>query len=493
MKQNYRHFFFVPVCLVMFLFSCKKVDDQLESIRSQPGVYDLSPGNAFLGDTVKIRGKFHNDPALRFFFNGRPARIVGKGTETAHPTGSQVYDDIPIPLEYYFVVVPDSISGSVPVTAVFGGLTFPVGNFSVRQPPPLVAGNILVSTYAGKYGLNAIHDDSLHKAGFGQIETMVVLPDGTIYTADFDYSTYKCVIRKVADGKVTTIAGGGTEMEGPGLDVSFGEIKGMAVDTKGDIYLADRSWDINGYPYSRILKLDKNTHEVSRWAGRELEVTNLPYDSTYLNDGPRLSATFYDIGDISFDATGNMYVADYGNNTIRVISTAGMVTSPVATRPCGGGYCEVLSGYEDGFGPEVRLTGPSGIAVAGNGRVYFNEFYVLREMNPLSWEVSTIAGFPNQNWSVRGPLSTASFYQLRSVAPDADGNLLVVDGSSVLKIDLTERYVYVLAGGGPQGYRDGKGEDATFNQPTEVGFDAKGNFYVADRNNRVIRKITVQK
>ncbi len=37
-----------------------------------------------------------------------------------------------------------------------------------------------------------------------------------------------------------------------------------------------------------------------------------------------------------------------------------------------------------------------------------------------------------------------------------------------------------------------KGEDAVFNFPTEVGFDAKGNFYVADRNNRIIRKITVQ-
>lgn len=492
MKQNSRYFFFVPVCLIMLLFSCKKVDDQLESIKSQLGVYDLSPGNAFRGDTIKIRGKFHDDPDLRFFFNGRAARIVGKGRDTAYPTGSQVYDDIPIPLEYYFVVVPDSISGSVPVTAVFGGLTFPVGNFSVRQPPPLVAGNVLVSTYAGLYGADEIRDDSLHKAGFGYIETMVVQPDGTIYTVDFDYNGYKSFVRKVADDKVTTIAGGGTQTEGPGLDVGFGEIKGMAVDTKGDIYLAERNWDINGYSWSRILKLDKNTHEVSLWAGRTLEVTNLPFDSTYLNDGHRLSATFYDIGDISFDNAGNMYVADYGNNTIRVISNTGMVSSPVATSACDGGYCEVLSGYEDGFGPEVRLKGPEQIAVAPNGRVYFTEYYVLREMNPLSWEVSTIAGFPNQNWSVRGPLSTASFYQLRSVAPDAEGNLLVVDGSSILKIDLTARYVYVLAGGGPQGYRNGKGEDATFNLPTEVGFDAKGNFYVADRNNRVIRKITVQ-
>lgn len=489
MKRNHRYLFFVPVCLIVLLFSCRKVDEQLESIRNQPGVYDLSPGNAFRGDTVKISGKFRNDPDLRFFFNNRPARIVGKGTATVHPTGSLVYSNTPIPLEYYLVVVPDSISGSVPVTAVFGGLTFPVGNFGVRQPPPLIAGNVLVSTYAGKKtGSLEIHDDSLHKATFALIETMIVQPDGTIYTVDFDPNAYQYFIRKVANGKVTTIAGGGTEMEGPGLNVGFGEIKGMAADANGDIYLAERTYDpVWYYPFSRVLKLDKNTHEISVFAGRALDISDTDY---YLNDGPRLSATFTDIGDISFDGAGNLFVADYGNNTIRKISNTGIVSSPVALRACNG--CEVLSGYADGFGTEVRLKGPEQIAVAPNGRVYFTEVYVLRELNPPSAEVVTIAGFPNQNFSKQGPLGTASFYQLRSVAPDAEGNLLVVDGGTILKVDLTARYVYVLAGSGTQGYTDGKGEDAVFNFPSEVGFDAKGNFYVADRGNGVIRKITVQ-
>jgi hypothetical protein len=489
MKQYLSYFFLLPACLVMLLSSCRKLDDQLKSINDQPGVYDMSPGNAFLGDTVKITGKFHNDPNLQFFFKGRQARIVGKGNTTAYPTGSLVYSNTPIPLEYYLVIVPDSISGSVPVTAAFDGLTFPVGTFGIRQPPALVPGKVLVSTYAGVYNLNRIHDDSLHKAGFGNIESMIVMPDGTIYTADFDGSTYTYYIRKVADEKVSTIAGGGTELEGPGLDVRFGEIKGMAVDANGDLYIADRNTDpINFYPYSRILKLDHLTHEVSVFAGRYSELT----DNSMLNDGPRLSATFWDIGDISFDAAGNLYVADYSNYTIRVISNTGIVSSPLAVQTCEGGFCYVLGGYEDGFGTEARLSQPDQIAVAQNGRVYFTEFFVLRELNPQSMEVATIAGFPNQNWSVRGPLNIASFYQLRSVAPDAEGNLLVVDGNTVLKVDLTERYVYILAGSGPQGYSNGKGEDALFNYPTEVGFDAKGNFFVADRNNRLIRKITVQ-
>lgn len=502
MKRNYRYLFPVLLCIAALAFSCKKVDEQLDSINNQPGIYDLLPRSAFKGDTVEITGKFNNDPNLRFFFGEYAARIVSKGNKQV-PKGGYIYGQAAlekITVEAYKVIVPDSISGSMPVTAVFNGLTFPVATFSVRQPLPLIPGKVLVSTYAGIDPFSntpGIHDDSLLKANFGFIETMIVQPDGTIYTADFEPGAWKYYVRKVADGKVTTIAGGGTQMEGPGLDVNFGEIKGMAVDAQGDIYIAERTYDpVSSFPYSRIVKLDRNTHEVSLFAGRTLEGTNLPYDSSYLNDGQRLSATFFDIGDISFDAAGNLYIADYGNNTLRVISTAGVVSSPVAMRSCfdAGGFpwCDVLSGFEDGFGQEVRLTGPAQIAAAPNGRVYFTEYYTLREFNPLSAEVTRIAGFPNQSLARYGPLNTAVFYQLRSVAPDTEGNLLVVDGNTVLKIDLTQRYVYILAGSGPQGYADGKGEDATFNFPTEVGFDAKGNFYVADRGNRLIRKITVQ-
>jgi hypothetical protein len=470
--------------LAAALFSCKKVDQQLDSINKQPGVYDMVPGTAFKGDTIRISGKFNNDPALRFFFGERAARIVSK--QLSQSTGG-------ITIESYKVIVPDSISGSLPVTAVFSGITFPVATFGVRQPPPLIPGNVLVSLYAGvdpNRNPPGIHDDSLLKANFGFIETMVVEPDGTIYTADFEPNTNQYYVRKVANGVVKTIAGGGTGTEGgPGLDVSFGEIKGMVTDAQGHLYIAERTYDpVYYYPFSRIMKLDKNTHEVSVFAGRTFDLS----DTAELNDGPRLSATFFDIGDISFDAAGNLYVADYGNNTIRVISPTGMVSSPVAMRSCGNGYCSVLSGYEDGFGSEVRLTGPTQIAAALNGKVYFTEFSTLRELNPPSAEVVTIGGLPYPTAAKYGPLKTAAFFQLRSVAPDAEGNLLVVDGNSVLKIDLAQHYVYILAGGGTQGYTNGKGEDAEFNFPTEVGFDAKGNFYVADRGNHVIRKITVQ-
>ncbi len=502
MQRNYRYHFLVLLCATTVLFSCKKVEQQLDSINNQPGIYDMFPRNAFIGDTVEITGKFNNDPNLRFFFGDRAASIVSKGTKQV-PKGGYIYGQAAlemITVEAYKVIVPDSISGSSLVTALFGGLSFPVATFGLRKPPPLIPGNVLVSTYAGidpYVNTPGIHDDSLLKANFGFIETMIVQPDGTIYTADFEPNSYMYYVRKVADGKVTTIAGGGTQMEGPGLDINFGEIKGMAVDAQGDIYIAERTYDPVYYsPFSRILKMNKNTHEVSVFAGRMLEGVNLPYDSSYLNDGPRLQSTFYDIGDLSFDAAGNLYVADYGNNTIRVITADGMVSSPVAARNCydAGGFpwCDVLSGYEDGFGKEVRLTGPAQIAAALNNRVYFTEFSTLRELNPPSAEVTTIGGFPDQTLATYGPLNTAKFYQLRSVAPDAEGNLLVVDGNTILKIDLTERYVYILAGTGTQGYKDGKGEDAVFNFPTEVGFDAKGNFYVADRGNRLIRKITVQ-
>ncbi len=84
-----------------------------------------------------------------------------------------------------------------------------------------------------------------------------------------------------------------------------------------------------------------------------------------LNDGPRLSATFFDIGDISFDAAGNLYVADYSNLTIRVISHA-MELYPVhwLCSHVMAAFVLCLAGYEDGFGTEARLSMPDQIAVA---------------------------------------------------------------------------------------------------------------------------------
>lgn len=491
MRRQYIHPILLLCSLVSLLFSCHKVDEELDSISRQPGVYDLSSSNAFIGDTIEIRGRFNNASDLRFLFGTRVARIIGVEDRLVDKQGL-VYGQgsTQIVVQAYKVIVPDSIRGSLQVTANFGGLTYPVGTFGVRQPPPLIPGKVLVSTFAGSDpdGNLEIHDDSLLKAKFGLIETMVVLPDGTIYTADFDYNNNQYYIREVSNGMVKTIAGGGTELEGPGANVYFGEIKGMAVDANGDIYIAERTYDlVLYYPFSLIVKLDKNTHEVMVFAGRAYNDTDL---STIV-DGPRQSAIFSDIGDISFDVNGNLYVADYGNNTIRKIAADGTVSSPVAAMSCNGG-CYVLDGNQDGFGSEVRLSGPTQIAAALNGRVYFTEFSVLKELNPPSTEVTSIAGVPDNHIGKYGPLATATFHELRSVAPDAEGNILVVDESSVLKVDLKERYVYILAGSGPRGYKDGTGENAMFNQPTEVGFDAKGNFYVADRVNRLIRKITVQ-
>src|SRR6186713_2131156 len=192
MRRQYTHLTLVLCSLIFPLFSCHKVDEELDSISRQPGVYDLSRGSAFIGDTIEIRGKFNKAADLRFLFGGHEARIIGVDDRLV-PKQAPVYDQgsSQIAVQAYKVIVPDSIRGTLQVTARFGGLTYPVGTFSVRQPPPLIPGKVLVSTYAGSdpYGALEIHDDSLLKAKFGLIETMVVRPDGVIYTADFDYNS----------------------------------------------------------------------------------------------------------------------------------------------------------------------------------------------------------------------------------------------------------------------------------------------------------------
>src|SRR5262249_19632321 len=111
-----KRYYSCALLLLSILFSCKKVDEQLESIDRQPGVYDMSPGNAFKGDTIMVRGRFNKAPDLQFFFGERPGRIV-VAMDVQIPRGGLLYGQGgTVPGQAYQVIVPDSISGSLPVT-----------------------------------------------------------------------------------------------------------------------------------------------------------------------------------------------------------------------------------------------------------------------------------------------------------------------------------------------------------------------------------------
>jgi len=193
-------------------------------------------------------------------------------------------------------------------------------------------------------------------------------------------------------------------------------------------------------------------------------------------------ATFYQPTGVAVDASGNVYVADYRNNLIRAISTAGVVTTLAGSG---------VQGFANGTGAYALFNQPTGVAVDAAGNVYVadNNNNLIREITPAG-VVTTLAGSGTLG-SANGTASSASFSFPQGVAVDAAGNIYVADyGNNQVRKISSAGVVTTLAGKDSAGAANGIDTAATFNQPTGVAVDAAGNVYVADEGNNLIRKIS---
>jgi hypothetical protein len=195
---------------------------------------------------------------------------------------------------------------------------------------------------------------------------------------------------------------------------------------------------------------------------------------------------------VAVDGTGNVFVADLYNNTVRKIAPTGVVTTLAGTAGS--------SGSADGTGAVARFDWPHGVAVDGAGNVFVADTYnnTIRKITP-SGVVTTLAGSAAANrGSADGTGAAARFYWPWGVAVDGAGNVFVADvGNEIVGGDDTIRkitpagVVTTLAGTvDAYGSSDGTGAAARFYEPQGVAVDVAGNVFVADHGNNTIRKIT---
>lgn len=199
-------------------------------------------------------------------------------------------------------------------------------------------------------------------------------------------------------------------------------------------------------------------------------------------DGTGVAASFYGPADLAVDGTGNVFVADSGNNSIRKITSAGVVTTLA-----GGGS----AGSANGTGAAASFNLPYGVAVDASGTVYVADTYnnLIRKVTPAG-VVTTLAGSGNAG-SANGTGTAASFNFPFGVAVDTSGNVYVAENKGNLIRKITSSgVVTTLAGSGSAGSANGTGTAASFSAPQGVAVDAAGNVYVTDGNNNLIRKIT---
>jgi len=295
-----------------------------------------------------------------------------------------------------------------------------------------------VSTLAGS-GTAGFADGSGNLAQFNSPRPVTLDSSGNIYVGELQNHR----IRKVTPaGVVTTLAGSGTAgfADGNGTLAEFKYISGLAVDSSGNVYVAD-----NGN--SRIRKVTPDG-VVSSLA---VKVTN-----------PTA---------ITVDSLGNLYVANSGSSILKVTS-AGVVSAV-------------------GIDSSFPFRNIQGLAVDSSGNLYYGDSGRIHKVTP-SGVVTTLAGGMNLTGGpyVDGTGSAARFGTVRGVAVDSSGNVYVADSFNGLICKITPAgVVRKLAGSGVSGFADGNGASAQFNIPEGVAIDSSGNVYVGDVGNHRIRKV----
>jgi len=180
----------------------------------------------------------------------------------------------------------------------------------------MIAPDGTVTTYAGTVGQSGAADGTAGAALFNKPRGLATDAAGDLFIADEGNSN----IREISpDGTVTTIAGGTSagSADGVGAQASFNAPRGLAVDSSGDIYVADTNND-------DIRKITPNG-TVTTIAGTPGQAGDL--------DGPANQALFDEPRGVSVDASGNIYVTDSGNGVVRMITPSGKVTTVVSPPP----------------------------------------------------------------------------------------------------------------------------------------------------------------
>lgn len=293
---------------------------------------------------------------------------------------------------------------------------------------------------------------------------------GNLYVGDSSTDT----IQKISSsGTITLVAGASGQtgtVDGSGVNARFNDPSGICAASDGSLGVCDTA---NGT--LRVVAVNGTTTTLAGSIGLRGNT-----------DAVGSVATFSSPTSVCRDASGNFYLSDSVNNTIRKITPDGAVSTLAGDAG--------VAGTADGVGASARFNHPTGIALDGAGNIYVADTTnnTVRKVS-LNGMVSTVAGLPGVSGSQDGAGSEALFNSPGGVAADNYGNVYVADtGNSVIRKISADGAVMTLAGL-PEiaGLMDGVGSGAWFNQPRGIVLSPNGVLYVADTGNAAIRAVTL--
>ncbi|MDA8184297.1 MAG: hypothetical protein M0035_07725, partial [Actinomycetota bacterium] len=296
---------------------------------------------------------------------------------------------------------------------------------------------------------------------------------GELYIADRFNNRVRLVD---TSGVITTVAGDGASggplsAPGPATSVALDRPSAVVVSSSGDVYVADSS-------ANEVLELSPSGR-LSVFAGTGV--------AGYSGDGgPATQAELSFPTALALSSNGDLYIADSGNNRIRMVSPSGVITTVAGTG---------VAGYSGDGGPatQAELFDPSGLALSSNGDLYIADSgnNRIRMVSP-SGVITTVAGTGVAGFSGDGgPATQAELSFPTAIALSSTGALLIADGGNrrVREVSPTGT-ITTVAGNGTLGL-SGDGGPATqagLSEPLGVAA-GPGGIYVADAWNDVVRRI----
>jgi uncharacterized protein (TIGR03437 family) len=297
---------------------------------------------------------------------------------------------------------------------------------------------------------------------------------GNLYIADYGNNR----VREVSAGVITTIAGNGTAGYsgdgGPAISASLYLPSGIAVDASGNVYIAEAA-------ESLVRKVSAGG-TITTFAGDGV--------TGFAGDGGTATSAQLNLdvfSGIAVDSAGNVYIADSGNNRIRRVSVGGVITTVAGN--ASGAYTG-----DNGAATSASLNGPVAVAVDASGNLYIADAgnNVVRKVS-AGGIITTVAGNGTAGFSGDGgPAKSAQLWTPSGVAVDHAGNLYIADYGNYRIRLVSAGTISTIAGNGTEAYAgDGGPATAASLAPAGIATDALGDLFIADQNNNRIREVSI--
>lgn len=359
----------------------------------------------------------------------------------------------------------------------------------------------MISTVAG--GINSFGDGGpATESGIYVCQAVATDAEGNIYVGETGTGRVRRVDAR--DGRITTVAGNGTVGfsgdGGPATQASIGGVAGLAVDSRGNIYISEvlpyffNPNDPNSFGH-RIRRVERATGLITTYAGG---------GSSLGDNGPATQALLRFPTGLAVDSADNLYIADSCNHRIRKVDARTQIITTVAgngatdgpTDPCNpNDPCKGSFAGDGADAKQAALWRPLDVAVDRSGNIIIADSrnVRIRMVEAATGRISTIAG--DGTIGDRDERATrARFILPAAVAVDATGNIYIADGqqaNKVKKLDKASGRVMTITGTGEIGFSGDGGPalNAKLRGPTDIAMLPDGSFVFTDTFNHRVRRV----